>query len=579
MKRWLICLLIPAASSLWAQKEDNVWVFGYRYTFETLANGIYFEFGDSLNISYSQKPMSLMDTYGSICDSNGDLLLLSNGCYIEKANGETVENSEGLNPGILANQQCFGNAFGYNVSQSMIMLPDPSNFSRYHLFHYPLVIEGQHFLLRNLLHTVVDMSANNGQGSVVIKNQIVVNDTIDTHGLHAVRHGNGRDWWIVCPKLLSNTFYMLLLTPDSIISKTQQIGPPLTQIDYGEITFSPDGSKMAVFDAQNDLRLFDFDRCSGTLSNPQHITITNNADNEIAAGLAFSADGRYLYCAEVKRLLQFDMLAPDVAASQTLVAERILNPDCPLGQSLMFMELAPDGRIYCRPGNGQQCMHRLARPELPGPAAQLEQYYYTFDVSYKNLPHFPNFRLGPLDGSPCDTLGLDNHPLANWRYDRTGGLGVDFTSVSWYEPSLWQWDFGDPASGAANNSAERNPAHTFSAPGAYEVCLTVSNDHGSDTKCKTVWLLSTGLPLSIGEGGRGVRLYPNPTSGMLSWSGFQPDEPVSVQVFNTLGQICINRGADSQNTIDLSGLPNGYYRIRLCADREPPVVRTVLLTR
>jgi gliding motility-associated-like protein len=33
----------------------------------------------------------------------------------------------------------------------------------------------------------------------------------------------------------------------------------------------------------------------------------------------------------------------------------------------------------------------------------------------------------------------------------------------------WWWDFGDPASGANNTSPLKNPVHTFSAPGTYEV--------------------------------------------------------------------------------------------------------------
>ncbi len=53
----------------------------------------------------------------------------------------------------------------------------------------------------------------------------------------------------------------------------------------------------------------------------------------------------------------------------------------------------------------------------------VEQNAMNFEpYAFKNLPHFPNFRLGPVDGSPCATLGIDNHPLAGWRYDRTGGL-------------------------------------------------------------------------------------------------------------------------------------------------------------
>ncbi len=517
--------------------------------------------------------MGLNNSYASICDSIGNFLLLSNGCYIENSNGEFIENSDSLNPGILYNQDCPPN-WGYSLTQSMIMLPDPGNPNCYHLFHYPLVKSDGHLLYKNLLHTLVDMSANNNAGAVLFKNEVVVDDTIDAHGIHAVRHANGRDWWIISAKLLSNTYHILLLTPDTLILKTQQIGPPFIQIDLGEMCFSPDGAHFAVFDAQNDLRIFDFDRCTGIFSNPLHIPIQDNADNEIYAGLAFSADSRYLYAAEVKRLLQFDMQAPDIAASQTLVAERELNSDCALGQALMFMELGPDGRIYCRPGNGQYCMHRLARPELYGPNAQLEQYYYTFNFSYQNIPNFPNFRLGPIDGSPCDTLGLDNHPLAGWRYDRTGGLGVDFTSVSWYEPTEWQWDFDDPTTGAANNSAERNPSHTFSAPGAYEVCLTVSNSYGSDTKCKTVWVTATGVA-PVPSKGDEVVLWPNPTTGVLYWRGLPEGERVTVEVYNSLGQLQL-RQTTAQALVDLSGLSAGYYQIRLLTERQEPLTQQVL---
>jgi gliding motility-associated-like protein len=34
---------------------------------------------------------------------------------------------------------------------------------------------------------------------------------------------------------------------------------------------------------------------------------------------------------------------------------------------------------------------------------------------------------------------------------------------------VWNWDFGDPASGANNTSGLQNPSHTFSAPGTYTV--------------------------------------------------------------------------------------------------------------
>lgn len=41
-----------------------------------------------------------------------------------------------------------------------------------------------------------------------------------------------------------------------------------------------------------------------------------------------------------------------------------------------------------------------------------------------------------------------------------------------------RWQFGDPASGAANGSSRRSPSHHFSAPGVYRVRLTVVDSNG-----------------------------------------------------------------------------------------------------
>jgi hypothetical protein len=43
---------------------------------------------------------------------------------------------------------------------------------------------------------------------------------------------------------------------------------------------------------------------------------------------------------------------------------------------------------------------------------------------------------------------------------------------------LWQWDFGDPASGADNTSTASDPSHHYGAPGSYTVTLTVTDSNG-----------------------------------------------------------------------------------------------------
>jgi PKD repeat protein len=61
-------------------------------------------------------------------------------------------------------------------------------------------------------------------------------------------------------------------------------------------------------------------------------------------------------------------------------------------------------------------------------------------------------------------------------FDGTGSSGASLT---------YAWDFGDPASGASNTSALLTPSHTYTAAGAYQVRLTVSNANGSNTSPPT----------------------------------------------------------------------------------------------
>jgi len=54
------------------------------------------------------------------------------------------------------------------------------------------------------------------------------------------------------------------------------------------------------------------------------------------------------------------------------------------------------------------------------------------------------------------------------------GFTVNFTNNSTGNPDTFTWDFGDPASGAANISNLPNPTHTFTAAGIFNIKLVVS---------------------------------------------------------------------------------------------------------
>jgi len=60
------------------------------------------------------------------------------------------------------------------------------------------------------------------------------------------------------------------------------------------------------------------------------------------------------------------------------------------------------------------------------------------------------------------------------------GESIQFTDTSTGPPKTWSWSFGD-----GEVSVERDPTHTYAAPGTYTVSLTVTNDLGEDTVVKT----------------------------------------------------------------------------------------------
>lgn len=68
-------------------------------------------------------------------------------------------------------------------------------------------------------------------------------------------------------------------------------------------------------------------------------------------------------------------------------------------------------------------------------------------------------------------------------------LRVKFTDISFGNPTSWKWDFGD---GATSN--ERNPVHTFSSGGAFDVVLDVYREGISDSSTQTIGV--GGVPLA-----------------------------------------------------------------------------------
>jgi PKD repeat protein len=118
---------------------------------------------------------------------------------------------------------------------------------------------------------------------------------------------------------------------------------------------------------------------------------------------------------------------------------------------------------------------------------------YSYDIEglgQQNSPDFDNISAGDYslivtDAGGCSTqvsltVGSEgNLPVPDFNFS-TVNLQVVLENMS-QEGNSYSWDFGN-----GNTSDEMQPTFSFSAEGDYNVCLSVTNDCGTETICKIV---------------------------------------------------------------------------------------------
>ena len=104
----------------------------------------------------------------------------------------------------------------------------------------------------------------------------------------------------------------------------------------------------------------------------------------------------------------------------------------------------------------------------------------TYSVRFANIT-----RAGCLSDTATKTVDITNQPTASFTVTPPNcvNTNIQFTDAStlvgFGSVTQWDWNFGDPASGANNTSTLQNPTHNFATPGTYTVTLTVK----SNTNC------------------------------------------------------------------------------------------------
>jgi hypothetical protein len=399
-KKQLTVFFILLSIMSFSQGLNNLWMFGYDPAPAGKAD-IEFSSGAPI-ITTSNRNINLSMTHANITDTNGNLLFYTNGAIVANSLDDTMPNGDSLSPATYT----FSGAwqyFGFPLVQGSLILPVPNDNSKYYLFHESVDIlpNGIQRPL-HLYYSIIDMNLDSGYGDLTIKNNILLSDTLAGGELLSVKHANGRDWWVIVPEFGHPGYYIYLVSPAGIQLVGKQIIGMKLNAD-GQAMFNPQGTKYASYDTTNDLDVFDFDRCTGFLSNNIHVAIN---DSMVGYGVGFSPDGTKVYASSIQYVYQFDLNAPNVAASMTTVAtwDGAYSPQATI---FYMQQLAPDNRLYIATGNVTNVMHYIEYPDSLGLSCNVIQHGLMLPTyNNRTVPNHPNYHLGPLAGSICDSLSV-----------------------------------------------------------------------------------------------------------------------------------------------------------------------------
>ncbi|GHA71540.1 YncE family protein [Pontibacter akesuensis] len=347
-----------------AQGETSNWYFGK-------GAGIIFS-GDSA-IATSSK-LFTEEGSATLSDAQGNLLLYTNGITVWNRDHKVMPNGNGL-------------MGGKSSTQSALILPKPGSSNIYYIFTTDIQAQSN-----GLRYTVVDMEKQEGKGDIISRNNFMIAPT--TEKLTAVRHSNGRDWWVIAHRWNSNGYMSYLVNEQGVetkpvVSMVGTVHGGLNRKAIGYLVPSPDGTKLAaaLWDAESNFEVLDFDRSTGEVANPMLLK-----GYQEAYGVMFSPDGSKLYGTAngagggKAQIVQFDMRAgsADAIAKSAVVVGTSKSPH------FGALQLGPDGKIYV----AREDSYYLG--VINNPNAQGEAVKYVDD----------GFRLGKNKSD----LGLPNFP-------------------------------------------------------------------------------------------------------------------------------------------------------------------------
>ncbi|MFM2224495.1 MAG: hypothetical protein RJA07_697 [Bacteroidota bacterium] len=413
----IIAITLLLSKDIYAQHEDARWVLG------TYAQ-LYFCDTNIVNPKYEDGKFDLIVGFNnaSICNkASGELLIFCHGSIIFNKLGVPMENGDSINVG---KYSWDGYPSDIITWEGVSILPFPNHDNLYYVIYTNAdSINKGGYLASNLYYSIVDMTYNNGLGKVVQKDIPILNRWLENGRINAIQHANGRDWWITVNGHNDSKHYVFLLDANGIkLYNTQTIGLPydlVSTVDNTQTCVNQSGTQIvysySTFDVTHIHRLdfYDFDRCSGLLSNYYTIPFT---DSLPIVGCAFSPNDSLLYVNNIFHLYQYNVKNKIDSIQIPIDTFDIAFQD-PTYILFGQQKLASDNKIYMPTWGGTRRLQCITKPNIRGIGCDFKQGYIRSDSQFHyfrgSVPNYPNFRLGVLKGSDCDTIREVKPPLVS----------------------------------------------------------------------------------------------------------------------------------------------------------------------
>jgi|GEM_PF-2901580 len=148
---------------------------------------------------------------------------------------------------------------------------------------------------------------------------------------------------------------------------------------------------------------------------------------------------------------------------------------------------------------------------------------------------------------------------ASFQFDITHKT-ASFTNQS--SQGTYVWNFGD-----GQSSEEQNPQHTYLNDGTYNVCLTVTTNCGTWSRCTDVVINTVGISSGIA---RLCKLYPNPAADFLTVEWPSEEGLQRISIIDLSGRVISQDVPDNsgRKTIDISSLPSGVWQLQMVFRKE-----------